>query len=377
MIAPGATIGILGGGQLGRMLALAARPLGYGVWVYAPPGDTPAAPVADLVVAAPWDDEGALDRFARGCAVVTYEWENVPVAVVDRVAATVPVAPGAALLGHTQDRLAERRLLHRLGVPTADGRPVRSPEDFDAALAALGTPARLKSARGGYDGGGQVRIPTAGAATRAREQVPALDAWLYERDVAFDREVSVIVSRGRDGRARCFPLFENEHRDRILWRSTWPAAVSPRAEARARELALVLAEAVGLVGTLTVECFVTGDEVRVNELAPRVHNSGHLTLEAASVSQFEQHVRAITGLPLAEPVARGAAVMQNLLGTTSGPARLQGAALALAEPDVHLHLYGKAEVRPRRKMGHLTAVAPTREEATARVDRALAALRFA
>lgn len=376
MIAPGGTVGILGGGQLGRMIALAARPLGYRVVVYAPAGDNPAEGPSDALVAAPWDDLDAVRRFAGRCDVVTYEWENVPVAVVEAVRASTPVAPGPEMLAHTQDRLAERRLLHGLGLPTAAGRPVFGTADLEAAIATLGTPGRLKGARGGYDGGGQVRIPDLGALERARAALSGQPAWLYERDVPFDHEVSVIVARGAERRPVCFPVFENEHREGILWRTRWPAAVSPVAARRVQELACALAEAVDLVGTLTVECFVLGDEVRVNELAPRVHNSGHLTMEACAVSQFEQHVRAITGLPLAEPIARGASVMQNLLGTTSGPARLLGAERALAVPDVHLHLYGKAEVRPRRKMGHLTAVGPDRAEAEARVDRAFAALRF-
>lgn len=376
MIVPAATVGILGGGQLGRMLGVAARQLGYGVAVLAPPGDNPAAAVADRVFLADYEDPDALRAFADACAVVTYEFENVPAGAVASLAALRPVHPSAELLAWTQDRVQEHALLDRLGIPSAPGGTVVTAEELDALLVRHGTPSRLKSARGGYDGGGQWRI-------RAPEEVEAARAALgggrrfrFERDVPFDLELSVVVARAASGAHACFPLFENTHEGGILVRTRAPAAVPQAVADRARAIAITLAEAVHLVGTLTVECFVVGGEVLVNELAPRVHNSGHLTIEAASVSQFEQHLRAVCGLPLAEPVLRAPAVMLNLLGDLSGPVRLDGLDRALAVPEAHVHLYGKQAVRPRRKMGHVTALGATLEEAEARAVEARAALRF-
>lgn len=368
VIAPGACLGILGGGQLGRMLGMAARQLGYRVVVYSPPGDTPAAAIADRVFAAAWDDEDAVRAFAAAADVVTYEFENVPVATVLGVERVTPVRPSAALLGVTQDRLAEHALLDREGLPHAKGWPVRSERDLLAGIAALGFPARLKTARGGYDGGGQWRIRDEAGITRARTVVREMGAtFRLEGEVAFDQEVSVIVTRGLDGASVTFPVFENEHHDGILALTRCPARVSPRVASRARDVALALAEAVGLVGTLTVECFVVGDDVLVNELAPRVHNSGHLTIEACATSQFEQHLRAVCGLPLGATDLRRPAAMANLLGDCAREvATPRGFEEALAAPDTHLHLYGKASVRPRRKMGHLTVVAESADEAVAR-----------
>lgn len=367
-ILPGACLGILGGGQLGRMISIAARQLGYRVVVLAPPGDTPAASVTDHVYAASYEDEGAVRAFAAAADVVTYEFENVPVATVATLEERRPVRPSAALLGITQDRLAEHALLDHEGLPHARGWAVRGEEDLRVGVAALGFPARLKTARGGYDGGGQWRIRDVGDLERACAVVrERREAFRLEGEVPFDREVSVIVTRGVDGTCATFPLFENEHRDGILWLTRCPARVSPRVEARAREVALALAEAVALVGTLTVECFVVGDDVLVNELAPRVHNSGHLTIEANATSQFEQHVRAVCGLPLGAVTLRRPAAMANLLGDHAREtATPRGVETALETPEAHLHLYGKASVRPRRKMGHLTVLADTTEDAVAR-----------
>jgi 5-(carboxyamino)imidazole ribonucleotide synthase len=259
-------------------------------------------------------------------------------------------------------------------VGTAPGCPVRTREDLAAAVARFGFPSRLKSARGGYDGGGQVRL-------RGPADVAAVDLadrdWLFERDVAFVAEVSVIVARGPSGETRTFPVFENQHADGILRVTRAPASVPAWAAARAEAIARTLAEAANLVGTLTVECFVTENDVLVNELAPRVHNSGHLTVEACGVSQFEQHVRAICGLPLGDTALRSPAAMVNLLGTSDRRrVRLLGADAALAVPEVHLHLYGKTSVRARRKMGHVTALAATVADAVARAEAAVAGLDF-
>ncbi|MDP2305972.1 MAG: 5-(carboxyamino)imidazole ribonucleotide synthase [Pseudomonadota bacterium] len=376
VIAPGGTIGIFGGGQLGRMIAMSARGLGYGVVVLDPDASSPAAGLADRVIHASFEDTEAARRLADACDVVTYEFENVPEATVRAIEGRVPVRPDATLLGVTQDRVREHAFLHDQGVPTAPGCPVRTPDQLAAAVLRFGFPSRLKSARGGYDGGGQHRIRTAAEAHAAESLLDGRE-WLFERDVAFTAEVSVVVTRGVDGAVRTFPVFENEHADGILRLTRAPARVPAEATAEAEAIARTLAEAAGLVGTLTVECFVTAAGVLVNELAPRVHNSGHLTVEACATSQFEQHVRAICGLPLGDTALRAPAAMVNLLGMVDRRrARLTGADVALAVPDVHLHLYGKASVRPRRKMGHVTALGATIEEAVARAERAAGALGF-
>ncbi|MFZ5482213.1 MAG: 5-(carboxyamino)imidazole ribonucleotide synthase [Myxococcota bacterium] len=376
MILPGGTIGILGGGQLGRMIAMAARQHGYGVVVLAPAGDAPAVGVADRAIRASFEDSDAARLLAEACDVVTYEFENVPESTVRAIEGKVAVHPHANLLGITQDRVREHDFLHALGIPTARGRPVRTATELVDALAVLGWPARLKAARGGYDGGGQWRV-------RGPEDIRALTApldgraYLLEAEVPFEREISVIVARAADGDTKVFPIFENVHDDGILRVSSAPARVSNATAARAVEIAYAIADTAGLVGTLAVECFVAGGEVLVNELAPRVHNSGHLTVEACVVSQFEQHVRAICGLPLLEPAMRAPAAMVNLLGTEEKKrVRLAGADVALAEPEVHLHVYGKASTRARRKMGHVTALGNTVEEALQRAHVAAGALRF-
>ena len=369
-VLPGGKIGILGGGQLGRMIAMSARQLGYGVIVLAPEGDAPASGVADRTIQASFEDSDAARVLADACNVVTYEFENVPEATVRGIEGRVPVWPDARLLGLTQDRIREHAFLHATGVATAPGQPVRSRIDLVAALTTVGAPARLKSARGGYDGGGQWRI-------RDLADAPVLKGeYLLEAEVPFEKEISVIVTRSRT--TEVFPIFENRHRDGILWRTTTPADVSPRVARRAVEVARAIADAAALVGTLTVEMFVVDDDVLVNELAPRVHNSGHLTVEACVVSQFEQHIRAICGLPLVTPTLRSPAAMVNLLGTADvRRVRLTGAEGALAIPDVHLHLYGKTQARARRKMGHVTALAPTVEVALKNAEEAAAFLGFA
>lgn len=380
VVLPGATIGIVGGGQLGRMIALSARQLGYGVVVLAPSDDAPAAGVADHVICASFEDLAAAETLARGCDVVTYEFENVPEATAARIEQFAPLRPGATLLGVTQDRVREHELLHRLGIPTAPGVAVSHRDALAASVAIVGTPCRLKSALGGYDGGGQWRIASTDDLPRVQAALVGLrheGRFLLESEMAFEREASVIVARGTDGDVACFPVFENEHVDGILVCTRVPARISSQATARMEALARALAEDVGLVGTLTVECFVAGDEVRVNELAPRVHNSGHLTVEACGVSQFEQHVRAICGLPLGDAGLRRPAAMVNLLGTEDvRPVRLVGVVEALRAPDVHLHVYGKSAGRARRKMGHVTATAATPDAAEALARRAAECLRF-
>ncbi len=383
-IEPPATIGILGGGQLGRMLGFAARALGYRVRVLDPDPACPAAAVADEVVLGAYDDVSAALRLAAAADVVTYELEHVDAELVERVGEVVAVRPGSHVLRACQDRLAERRLLDELGIEVAPWRAVGSDAELAAAARELGFPGqalRLKAPFGGYDGRSQLRLVTPRDLATAFERLGrrAGDALLLEVELDFAAELSVIVARGLDGRLVFFPPARNRHANGILVESSVPTDLSGSVEAAARDVAARLATALDLVGLLTVECFAMADgRVLVNELAPRVHNSGHWTIEGAATSQFEQHVRAICGLPLGDPTAHGPAVMVNLLGR--GPrreARLTGIAAALADPAVHLHLYGKREVFEGRKMGHLTVVGvPSAEDALDRARRALALLRW-
>lgn len=385
---PGATLGLLGGGQLGRMLGMAARSLGYGVVVWAGENKAPAAAIADQVLTQPHGDLEGTIELMRKCDLITLEWENVPADTVAVLAEHRPCHPSASVLRITQDRLEERALIESLGIPTAPAAGVRSAHDLAEASQTLGFPARLKTARGGYDGGGQWRIRRASDLV----SVPTMDGttrYRWEKEVAFEREISVILARSSTGEVRLFPIFENEHKDGILHLTRCPARISPEVARLAESIARRIAEALQIVGTLTVECFVVprsaaaggapgGHDVWVNELAPRVHNSGHLTIEACATSQFEQHIRAICGLPLGETALRGPAAMVNLLGDqVRAPTRLTGAPAALAVPDAHLHLYGKQGVRPRRKMGHVTALAETLDGAVERALKAHAALGFA
>ena len=381
---PGATLGILGGGQLGRMLGMAARAMGYGVVVWAGEANSPAAAVADQVLTQAHGDLDGTIALMRRCDLVTLEWENVPADTVAVLAEHRPCHPSAAVLRITQDRLDERALIESLGIPTAPARGVHNASDLHAARQTVGMPARLKTARGGYDGGGQWRIRSDGDLAA----LPTMDGttgYRWEREVPFEREISVILARSATGEVRLFPIFENEHRDGILHLTRCPARITPEVSREAERIARALAEALQIVGTLTVECFVVprpadqggGDAVWVNELAPRVHNSGHLTIEACATSQFEQHIRAICGLPLGETALRAPAAMVNLLGDRVRPhVHLEGVPAALSVPDTHLHLYGKHSVRPKRKMGHVTALAGSADGAVQRALDAAAALSF-
>ena len=347
----GSTIGIIGGGQLGRMLAMAAARLGYRTIVLEPQPDCPAAQVANAQIAAAYDDEAALERLAADCAVVTYEFENVPVTAAEALAGRLPVHPPPRALEVSQDRLTEKTVLNGLGVPTAAFRPVDSDGDLAQALAAFGGDGVLKTRRLGYDGKGQ-RVfrsgdgQTAAGAFAAMGGVPLI----LEALVPFERELSVIAVRGLDGSIATYDPAENVHRGGILHSSTVPADVSPATAAAARAAAVTILEGLGYVGVVGVEFFVLADGALVaNEIAPRVHNSGHWTEAACAVSQFEQHIRAISGLPLGDPARHGDCVMENLIGDD-----VRRAAALLAEPGLVLHLYGKAEARPGRKMGHFT-----------------------
>jgi 5-(carboxyamino)imidazole ribonucleotide synthase len=386
-IPTGATIGILGGGQLGRMLGFAARALGYRLAILDPDPDCPAHAIADRQVQAPYDDVDAAIALADGCAVVTYELEHVSAALVEAVEERLPVRPGGYALRTTQHRLAERRFLGSIDAPTAPWREVRSLADLEAGALALGFPLRLKAGIGGYDGRGQVRIAQAdgltgiAAAWAELAHVAEQSGLLLESELDFAGELSVVVGRDLTGQAVPFPPTANRHDRGILVESVAPAP-APMVGAvtdDATELAVRIARELGVVGVLTVELFLLRDgSIAVNELAPRVHNSGHWTIEGAATSQFEQHIRAICGLPLGSAEAHGPTAMVNLLG--SGPpreARLVGAEAALADPLVHLHVYDKRQVFERRKMGHLTvAGAATQDEALVRAQAALAQLRW-
>jgi 5-(carboxyamino)imidazole ribonucleotide synthase len=384
-IVPPATIGILGGGQLGRMLAMAARAMGYRIAVLDPDPACPAAAVADAVVVAPYDDIEAALRLAQMSDVVTYELEHVSADAVHAVANIRWIQPDPFALAMTQDRLAERRFLSSIGVPTAEWREVRSLEDLHAGVAALGAPLRLKASLGGYDGRSQVRVADPGTAAveeawRALGARAAEIGLLLEREVAFEQEVSVVIGRDLAGRSAPYPVVRNRHDTGILVESIAPApgprAVVPAAFALAEKIATALAA----VGVITIEMFQMPDgTLLVNELAPRVHNSGHWTIEGARTSQFTQHVRAICGLPLGSvEMVSGGAAMVNLLGAgRDRPAAVLGVERALLDPGTAVHLYDKRRVFERRKMGHVTVVADSTGEALRRARTAAAEISWA
>ncbi|NNM71136.1 5-(carboxyamino)imidazole ribonucleotide synthase [Enterovirga aerilata] len=355
-LAPGATIGILGGGQLGRMLALAAANLGLKSHIFCPDPHSPAFDVAAARTVAEYDDETALRAFAEAVDVVTYEFENVPARTAEVVAASRPLHPGARALATAQDRLAEKTFAAELGIPTAPFRAVASEAELARALGELGAPAILKTRRFGYDGKGQVRIEPGMAAGEAWAHLGGAPA-ILEGFVAFSREISIVAARGRDGAFAAYEPCWNEHRNGILDVTRLPAGLPSAAERAAVDAAQAIAEALDYVGVIAVEMFVVGEgeraSVAVNEIAPRVHNSGHWTIEGAETSQFEQHVRAICGWPLGSTARRGRIEMRNLIG-----AEIEAWSEILAQPGAHLHHYGKAKARPGRKMGHVTVVAP-------------------
>ena len=355
-LGPNATIGIIGGGQLGRMLAMAAARLGYRTVVLEPEADCPAAQVANRHIAAAYDDPAGLAELAELADVVTYEFENVPVAAVLGLAPRVGVLPPPLALEVAQDRLTEKTFLNKAGISTAPYKAVDSDADLEAALAAFGGSGVLKTRRLGYDGKGQRMFRDAPRETVAGTwaemgSVPLI----LEGLIDFKCEISVVAARDAAGNIAAYDPAENVHRDGILRRSTVPAAISRETAGKARAAAASLLDALGYVGVIGVEFFVLADgSVLANEIAPRVHNSGHWTEAACAISQFEQHIRAIAGLPLGDPARHCDCVMENLIGDeVSGIARLAG------EPGVVLHLYGKKQARPGRKMGHFTRIAAT------------------
>ncbi|MEY3529601.1 MAG: hypothetical protein RLZ70_669 [Verrucomicrobiota bacterium] len=371
---PGGTIGILGGGQLGRMSAIAARRMGYKVKTFDPSAQACAAAIADDHTAAEWNDTAALTRFAQGCGRITLEFENIPPATVEFVAQSIPSHPSANVLAICQNRRREKEFLRASGIPCANFAVVSSLAELQAAVRTIGFPCVLKTADFGYDGKGQVKLPTAAADLAAAWNkigggVGVLEAW-----VPFQLEISVLVARTVDGRTAVYDAAENLHRNHILHLSLSPARISAATATEARTLALGIAEQIGLVGLLAVEMFVQDGRIVVNELAPRPHNSGHQTFDANETSQFEQHIRAVCGLPLGGTKPLQPSVMLNLLGDLWKNGQAPDWTQVLADPSAKLHLYDKGTAAPGRKMGHVTVTAPTLAEALRRAEGLFATL---
>lgn len=353
---PGSVIGILGGGQLGRMTAMAAARLGYKCHIFTPERDSPASHVAAVTTVAAYDDAAALDVFARAVDVVTLEFENIPVDAARRIGGITPLHPGPDVLEIAQDRVLEKEFLNRIGVGTAPWAAVADLASLERAVEEIGRPAVLKSARLGYDGKGQAAVGTGAVLADVLAAVGA-DRCVLEGFIDFACEISVIVARGLDGAVVAWPAVENLHVNHILDTTIAPARVSGKVADRAEGTARHIATEIGLTGVLAVEMFVTRDDgVLVNEIAPRPHNSGHWTIDACATSQFEQLVRAVCGLPLGSTGRHSDAVMKNLIGDEA-----DAWADILAEPGARLHLYGKAETRPGRKMGHVTRLKPLKD----------------
>ena len=365
---PGTTIGVMGGGQLGRMFAVAARRMGYRAHIFSPEENGPAAQFADVSTVADYRDENAVRRFARSVDLITFEFENIPAETVSWCAYHTVVRPSGKVLEIAQHRLREKTFLSENGFPLPQFKSVRDRAELESAVELIGRAAILKTAAFGYDGKGQQAIASRELddvwETRSGEEL------VLERTVEFEREISVIVARGPAGGTEVFPIAENIHRNHILDVTIVPARIRPAVADKAKELTCAIAEKLELVGVLAVELFVEKNgDLLVNELAPRPHNSGHWSIEGCVTSQFEQHVRAVCGLKLGPTEQLRPAAMMNLLGEIWQKGEPDWAA-AMEVPNVHLHLYGKVEPRPRRKMGHLTALANTTDEAVKRVREA-------
>ena len=358
LLEPGATIGILGGGQLGRMLALAAARLGLKCHIYDPAEGGPAMQVAAARTCAPFDDEAALTAFARACDVVTFEFENIPYTALNTIGAITPVRPGRRALEVSQDRLVEKGFLADLGIKTAPYHAISSPEDLAQAIAAIGAPGILKTRRFGYDGKGQVRVSDADVECQAIWTEIGEAPAIYEGFIDFDFEISAIAARGSDGAVAVYDPGRNLHEDGILRRTTVPAGIPAQLATDAALIAGKLLNALDYIGVLGLEFFVSDRQLIANEFAPRVHNSGHWTQNACAIDQFEQHIRAVAGWPLGPATRHSDAQMQNLIGDEVE---------AWRETDADgLHLYGKAEARPGRKMGHVNRITPRAENGRSR-----------
>jgi 5-(carboxyamino)imidazole ribonucleotide synthase len=366
VIAPGAALGVIGSGQLGRMFALAARRMGYRVHVFSPAEDTPTGQVSDLEVSASYDDLDALRAFARNVDVVTFEFENIPVEAIKAIEEHAPVRPSGVALHTAQQRAREKTFLADRGIPTVPFMPASTLDELWDAVAAVGTPSVIKTAAFGYDGKGQHKVVRTADVESIWKAIGHQEA-VVERFVNLQAELSVVAARGLDGEIAQYPPFENRHRDHILDVTTVPAAVPEATVAQALEIARSILEELHYVGVLCVEFFLTSDgELLVNDIAPRPHNSGHLTIDAAVTSQFEQQVRAICGLPLGSTELLRPAAMANVLGDLWSGGEPNWAA-AVRFPEIRLHLYGKDDPRPGRKMGHITAMGRTAAEAQDRV----------
>ena len=357
-IEPGGTIGILGGGQLGRLLALSAGKMGYRSHIYCPEEDCPASHVSNAHTHAPYDDYDALAAFARSVDVATFEFENVPAETAFHVAKDVAVRPSWKALEIAQDRSKEKIFFTDIGAATAPWRPINAPDDLEQAIKDVSTPAILKTSRLGYDGKGQVRVESTAqigdawqAVTAGRDDIGESNPFaVLDGFVRFDREISVIAARGMDGAVQCFEPVENVHRNHILHTTTAPANISPTTARTALDIAERAVAALDLVGLLAVEMFVTSyGGILVNEMAPRPHNSGHWSLDACQTDQFTQLVRAICGLPLADPLRHSNAVMTNLIGE-----EIHDLDQFYGDPNCHVYVYGKEVAKPGRKMGHVT-----------------------
>ena len=347
---PGAVIGILGGGQLGRMLSMAAARLGFVTHIFEPGANPPAGQVAHRVTTAPYEDAEALAAFAQSVDVITYEFENIPTEALDVLESHRPIRPGREALRVSQDRLTEKTFLQGLGLNTAPFADVTDLDSLQAAIERIGTPAILKPRRFGYDGKGQARLKSPEDARAALADMQGAPA-ILEGFVTFSHEVSIIAARGLDGQVACFDPGENVHRDGILHTTTVPARLSPALRTDAVLLAANILNALDYVGVMGVELFVTPQGLIVNEIAPRVHNSGHWTQNGCAVDQFEQHIRAVAGWPLGDGQRHADVVMENLIGND-----MDRVPELAQQRDVALHLYGKAEVKPGRKMGHFNRI---------------------
>lgn len=354
-LAPGSVIGMLGGGQLGRMMAMAAAQLGFHTHIYCPDENNPAEQVTNRLSRSSYADEAALIRFAKAVDVVTYEFENIPVECVELLSRYVPVFPGAQVLRVSQDRLHEKVFLNKIGIATAPYAAVATQDEAATALKEINYPAVLKTRRFGYDGKGQVIVRGAEDLANAWAKLNSSDV-IIEGFIDFDMEISVLAARGQDGEIKCFDPAENIHKNHILDVSIAPARIGAHLRVRAVEIACHIVAELDYVGVLAVEFFVSSTEpvFRVNEIAPRVHNSGHWSIEACPTSQFEQHIRAICGLPLGDTTLYGRAEMKNLIGDD-----ILDMDIYLKDPDANFHHYGKQNAHPGRKMGHVTRILPT------------------